>query len=158
MDEVEQRERLGSDENTPLTTPSPRGEPATQFGLCKSAGGRDRYPARATDTGRSPDKKRATPAPVAGQTGSKQTARGARRVWRCATKANKRGGRGTHRDGDADSIERSSVPELDSRSPSPDQPAESGHDAANDHTAPSKTAERGDATFGSTEIHEDPLL
>lgn len=158
LDEVEQRERLGSDETTSLGTPSSRGEPATQYGLCQSTGGGSRYPARATDTSRSPDKKRATPAPVAGQAGSKQNARGTRRVGRCAAKANKRGGRGTHRDGDTDSIERSPVPELDGRSPSSDQPAEPGHGAANEHPARPETDEHRGATFGLSEAHEDFLL
>lgn len=157
MDEVEQRERLGGDETTLLTTPSARSESATSFGLSQGACG-DGYAARATDTSSSPDKKRAAPAPVACQTGSRQTARGARRIRRCASKANKRGGRGTHRDGDTDSIEHSPVPELDGRSPSSDQPAESGHDAANDHPANSETAEHGGATFDFPEVHEGPLL
>ena len=107
LDEAQQRQRLGSDEATPLPAPPPRPQrrpqrlrPRTRW-RCRryrSRGNRHRQPARTTHarSHRRPFKRRAAPAPVSGQARSGQDARTARRLRRSATKASQRCGGGAH--------------------------------------------------------------
>ena len=102
---------MGDDEATSVSTSSSSGQRRSQLdaeGITRD------HTWRTTDTGTAhgrPFKRRATPAPIAGQTGTGQNARAAKRLRRCAQQASKRSGGGFDRSRDSDGIDSGAIPE-----------------------------------------------
>ena len=159
LDETEQRKGLGSHETTPITTPSPCSKRSSQL-LGTSTWRRRRHSSR-TESTRSncrPFKRRAAPAPLAGEAGSGQDARQARRLRRSANKASKRSGGGPYGRRDTDGLDTSAVPEQHCELGQPDECGEPGNEPPSSRPANAEAADSGAEANILPEADEDFVL